>query len=175
MSVSWQRTAASRGLAGSSKDGKEETRFQQIKERAAHYKEVGIERAAHYKEVKEEHAIWVAAEGRDLSMNQKLRRMVYAYGPLALGFHVVVEIATFGGFYYGVANGLDVEALLAAFESYTQISMAETITPGASNALVAYLLTTGVTGVPRTILTLTATPIIARKLGWRPKATTKAS
>ena len=43
------------------------------------------------------------------------------------------------------------------------------VSPGAGSLVVAYALTVALTGIPRTFLTIAATPYIARKLGWRPK------
>ena len=64
---------------------------------------------------------------------------------------------------------MDVEALLAAFEQYTGLSTQGAISPGASSLLIAYCLTITLTGIPRTVLTLFATPWLAKRLGWRPK------
>jgi len=139
-------------------------------EGAAKLKRRGSEGAARLVEKKDKHAAWVAAEGRDLSLSQKLKRLIYAYGPLALGFHLGCEALAFGSLYAAVSSGaIDVVALLASVEYHTGYDAAARISPGAGNAVVAYILTGTLTGIPRTVLTLTATPAIARKLGWRPK------
>ena len=69
---------------------------------------------------------------------------------------------------------MDVEALLAAFEQYTGLSTQGASGNGvvgaaASSLLIAYCLTITLTGIPRTVLTLFATPWLAKRLGWRPK------
>lgn len=70
-----------------------------------------------------------------------------------------------GGFYYAVTHDLDVASLLAYVEDLTGWRVP--ISPEASQFLVAYLLTTSLTGFPRTVLTVVATPYIARGLGWK--------
>ena len=47
--------------------------------------------------------------------------------------------------------------------------MSTVVSSGAGTLGVAYALTVALTGIPRTFLTIAATPYIARKLGWRPK------
>ena len=141
-----------------------------LRERGADLKADLREKTDALKEKKAAHAAWVAADGADLGLSEKLKRVIYAYGPLALSFHLGCEALAFGGFYVAVSNGaLDVDALLAAVEARTGVDAAAKLPPGASSAVVAYLLTGTLTGVPRTLLTLTATPVLARKLGWRPK------
>lgn len=117
----------------------------------------------------QEHASWVRAAGRgsDLSMSQRMKRLVSAYGPLALGFHMTMEATTCGLFYLAVDHGLDVGALLHSVEALTGYEVP--LPAGGSSLVVAYALTVALTGIPRTFLTIAATPYVAKKLGWRPK------
>mmetsp|Transcript_634 Transcript_634/g.811 ORF Transcript_634/g.811 Transcript_634/m.811 type:complete len:175 (+) Transcript_634:57-581(+) len=98
----------------------------------------------------------------------RFKHLVSTYGPLALGFHFGVEAIVLGGFYWGVSNGLiDIKSLLDHFQSVTGTNVP---IPGtASNILVSYILTTSLTGFPRTILTVVATPWLARRFGWTTK------
>lgn len=96
-----------------------------------------------------------------------MKNIAKRYGPVAIGFHLSVEAAVLGGFYFAVTHDLDVPALLDKVEGYT--GMHVPISPTASNLLVAFLLTTSLTGLPRTILTVVATPWIARWIGWKKK------
>ena len=130
-------------------------------------KERGQARVDDLRERQGEHAEWVAE--RNLSYSEQLKRLLYAYGPLALGFHIGVEVIVLGGFYYAVSTGMDVAALLSIFHDATGLDTSDVLTPGASSLLIAYGLTITLTGIPRTILTLVCTPLIARRLGWRPK------
>ncbi|KAJ8600593.1 hypothetical protein CTAYLR_008186 [Chrysophaeum taylorii] len=109
---------------------------------------------------------WTSTAPDNETWSNRLRRLATTYGPLALGFHIGVEVLVFGGFYYGVTHDLDVPVLLAKVENLT--GWAVPISPQASNLLVAYLLTTSLTGFPRTVLTVVATPWIAKRLGWKP-------
>ena len=138
-----------------------------MRQRVDDLRERGQARVDDFRERREEHAAWVRVD--DLSYAEKLKRLVYAYGPLALGFHFGVEAVAIGLFYVAVREGMDVEALLAAFEQYTGLSTQGAISPGASSLLIAYCLTITLTGIPRTVLTLFATPWLAKRLGWRPK------
>lgn len=117
----------------------------------------------------QEHASWVrvAGKGSDLSMSQRMKRLVSAYGPLALGFHMTMEATTCGLFYLAVDHGLDVGALLQSVEALTGYEVP--LPAGGSSLVVAYALTVALMGVPRTFLTIAATPYVAKKLGWRPK------
>ena len=130
-------------------------------------RERGQARVDDLRERQGEHAEWVAE--RNLSYSEQLKRLLYAYGPLALGFHIGVEVVVLGGFYYAVSTGMDVAALLSMFHDATGLDTSDVLTPGASSLLIAYGLTITLTGIPRTILTLVCTPLIARRLGWRPK------
>lgn len=130
-------------------------------------KERGQARVDDLRERQGEHAEWVAE--RNLSYSEQLKRLLYAYGPLALGFHIGVEVVVLGGFYYAVSTGMDVAALLSMFHDATGLDTSDVLTPGASSLLIAYGLTITLTGIPRTVLTLVCTPLIARRLGWRPK------
>ena len=91
------------------------------------------------------------------------------YGPLALGFHFGVEACVTGCFYVAIKYGLDVTSLLQFFHDCTGIDTSKTLSPGSSTLVIAYALTGVLTGVPRTIFTVVATPAIARKLGWKPR------
>ena len=117
------------------------------------------------------HAAYVreAGKGSELSMSERMKRLVSAYGPLALGFHVTTEVVVCGLFYLAVDHGLDVGALLRVVESMTGTDMSTVVSSGAGTLGVAYALTVALTGIPRTFLTIASTPFIARKLGWRPK------
>ena len=108
-------------------------------------------------------------QGSELSMSERMKRLVSAYGPLALGFHVTTEVVVCGLFYLAVDHGLDVGALLRVVESMTGTDMSTVVSSGAGTLGVAYALTVALTGIPRTFLTIAATPYIARKLGWRQK------
>ena len=130
-------------------------------------KERGQARVGDLRERQGEHAEWVTE--RNLSYSEQLKRLLYAYGPLALGFHIGVEVVVLGGFYYAVSTGMDVAALLSMFHEATGLDTSDVLTPGASSLLIAYGLTITLTGIPRTVLTLVCTPLVARRLGWRPK------
>ena len=138
-----------------------------LKERVDGLRERGQARVDDLRERQGEHAEWVAE--RNLSYSEQLKRLLYAYGPLALGFHIGVEVIVLGGFYYAVSTGMDVAALLSIFHEATGLDTSDVLTPGASSLLIAYGLTITLTGIPRTVLTLVCTPLIARRLGWRPK------
>ena len=138
-----------------------------LKERVDGLRERGQARVDDLRERQGEHAEWVAE--RNLSYSEQLKRLLYAYGPLALGFHIGVEVIVLGGFYYAVSTGMDVAALLSMFHEATGLDTSDVLTPGASSLLIAYGLTITLTGIPRTLLTLVCTPLIARRLGWRPK------
>jgi hypothetical protein len=60
-----------------------------------------------------------------------------------------------------VENGLDVGSLLASVCEYTGYQIP--VSPGTSAIAMAYLLTVSLTGFPRTVLTVVATPAIARR------------
>ncbi|KAJ1452276.1 hypothetical protein M885DRAFT_620087 [Pelagophyceae sp. CCMP2097] len=102
-----------------------------------------------------------------LPWSQRMSRLVKVYGPVALGFHFGIEAVVFGGFYLAVENGLDVGSLLASVCEYTGYQIP--VSPGTSAIAMAYLLTVSLTGFPRTVLTVVATPAIARRLGWSAK------
>ena len=103
----------------------------------------------------------------DESWMSRLRGIAVTYGPLAIGFHLSVEAVVFGGFYTALGQGLDVTALLDKVEDFTGFQIP--ISPTASRAIAALGLTTSLTGFPRTVLTVLATPWLARRLGWNPK------
>jgi hypothetical protein len=130
-----------------------------------------VERLERLNEKRKVHAAYVreAGKGSELSMSERMKRLVSAYGPLALGFHVTTEVVVCGLFYLAVDHGLDVGALLRVVESMTGTDMSTVVSSGAGTLGVAYALTVALTGIPRTFLTIAATPYIARKLGWRPK------
>ena len=130
-----------------------------------------VERLERLNEKRKVHAAYVreAGKGSELSMSERMKRLVSAYGPLALGFHVTTEVVVCGLFYLAVDHGLDVGALLRVVESMTGTDMSTVVSSGAGTLGVAYALTVALTGIPRTFLTIAATPFIARKLGWRPK------
>ena len=130
-----------------------------------------VERLERLNEKRKVHAAYVreAGKGSELSMSERMKRLVSAYGPLALGFHVTTEVVVCGLFYLAVDHGLDVGALLRVVESMTGTDMSTVVSSGAGSLVVAYALTVALTGIPRTFLTIAATPYIARKLGWRPK------
>ena len=130
-----------------------------------------VERLERLNEKRKVHAAYVreAGKGSELSMSERMKRLVSAYGPLALGFHVTTEVVVCGLFYVAVDHGLDVGALLRVVESMTGTDMSTVVSSGAGTLGVAYALTVALTGIPRTFLTIAATPYIARKLGWRPK------
>ena len=130
-----------------------------------------VEKLERLNEKRKVHAAYVreAGKGSELSMSERMKRLVSAYGPLALGFHVTTEVVVCGLFYVAVDHGLDVGALLRVVESMTGTDMSTVVSSGAGTLGVAYALTVALTGIPRTFLTIAATPYIARKLGWRPK------
>ena len=130
-----------------------------------------VEKLERLNEKRKVHAAYVreAGKGSELSMSERMKRLVSAYGPLALGFHVTTEVVVCGLFYLAVDHGLDVGALLRVVESMTGTDMSTVVSSGAGTLGVAYALTVALTGIPRTFLTIAATPYIARKLGWRPK------
>ena len=130
-----------------------------------------VEKLERLNEKRKVHAAYVreAGKGSELSMSERMKRLVSAYGPLALGFHVTTEVVVCGLFYVAVDHGLDVGALLGVVESMTGTDMSTVVSSGAGTLGVAYALTVALTGIPRTFLTIAATPYIARKLGWRPK------
>ena len=130
-----------------------------------------VEKLERLNEKRKVHAAYVreAGKGSELSMSERMKRLVSAYGPLALGFHVTTEVVVCGLFYVAVDHGLDVGALLSYVEALTGMDTSHVVSPGAGSLVVAYALTVALTGIPRTFLTIAATPYIARKLGWRPK------
>ena len=130
-----------------------------------------VEKLERLNEKRKVHAAYVreAGKGSELSMSERMKRLVSAYGPLALGFHVTTEVVVCGLFYVAVDHGLDVGALLRYVEALTGMDTSHVVSPGAGSLVVAYALTVALTGIPRTFLTIAATPYIARKLGWRPK------
>ena len=130
-----------------------------------------VERLERLNEKRKVHAAYVreAGKGSELSMSERMKRLVSAYGPLALGFHVTTEVVVCGLFYLAVDHGMDVAALLSYVEALTGMDTSHVVSPGAGSLVVAYALTVALTGIPRTFLTIAATPYIARKLGWRPK------
>ena len=83
-------------------------------------------------------------------MSERMKRLVSAYGPLALGFHVTTEVVVCGLFYLAVDHGLDVGALLRVVESMTGTDMSTVVSSGAGTLGVAYALTVALTGIPRT-------------------------
>ena len=93
-------------------------------------------------------------QGLELSMSERMKRLVSAYGPLALGFHVTTEVVVCGLFYLAVDHGLDVGALLRVVESMTGTDMSAVVSSGAGTLGVAYALTVALTGIPRTFLTI---------------------
>jgi len=99
------------------------------------------------------------------SWGARLRRLAATYGPLAIGVHLSVEAVVLGGFYWSLGNGLDVDVLAAEVEAATGFKVP--LSPTASRALAAYVLTTTLTGFPRTILTVVATPWLAKRIGWK--------
>ena len=130
-----------------------------------------VEKLERLNEKRKVHAAYVreAGKGSELSMSERMKRLVSAYGPLALGFHVTTEVVVCGLFYVAVDHGMDVAALLSYVEALTGMDTSHVVSPGAGSLVVAYALTVALTGIPRTFLTIAATPYIARKLGWRPK------
>jgi len=130
-----------------------------------------VERLERLNEKRKVHAAYVreAGKGSELSMSERMKRLVSAYGPLALGFHVTTEVVVCGLFYVAVDHGLDVGALLRYVEAVTGYDTSAVVSSGAGTLGVAYALTVALTGIQRTFLTIAATPYIARKLGWRPK------
>ena len=130
-----------------------------------------VEKLERLNEKRKVHAAYVreAGKGSELSMSERMKRLVSAYGPLALGFHVTTEVVVCGLFYLAVDHGMDVAALLSYVEALTGMDTSHVVSPGAGSLVVAYALTVALTGIPRTFLTIAATPYIARKLGWRPK------
>ena len=72
-------------------------------------------------------------------------------------------------FYFAIDQGMDVAELLRNFHDLTGLDTTKVVSPGASKLPIAYALTVALTGIPRTFLTVLATPLIARKLGWQPK------
>ena len=130
-----------------------------------------VEKLERLNEKRKVHAAYVreAGKGSELSMSERMKRLVSACGPLALGFHVTTEVIVCGLFYVAVDHGLDVGALLRYVEAVTGYDTSAVVSSGAGTLGVAYALTVALTGIPRTFLTIAATPYIARKLGWRPK------
>ena len=130
-----------------------------------------VEKLERLNEKRKVHAAYVreAGKGSELSMSERMKRLVSAYGPLALGFHVTTEVVVCGLFYVAVDHGMDVGALLRYVEALTGYDTSAVVSSGAGTLGVAYALTVALTGIPRTFLTIAATPYIARKLGWRPK------
>ena len=124
-----------------------------------------VEKLERLNEKRKVHAAYVreAGKGSELSMSERMKRLVSAYGPLALGFHVTTEVVVCGLFYLAVDHGMDVAALLSYVEALTGMDTSHVVSPGAGSLVVAYALTVALTGIPRTFLTIAATPYIARK------------
>ena len=126
-----------------------------------------VERLERLNEKRKVHAAYVreAGKGSELSMSERMKRLVSAYGPLALGFHVTTEVVVCGLFYLAVDHGLDVGALLRVVESMTGTDMSTVVSSGAGTLGVAYALTVALTGIRGR--SLPSRRRRAGQLGWR--------
>ena len=99
----------------------------------------------------------------------RLKQTLARYGKTALYFHSSVWISTWSCTYLALRTGVDVQALLASLPA-SLTSLGESITGPGSGGETAALVTTSylltaTTGPARGVLTVAATPLIAKKLG----------
>ncbi|CAL8096178.1 unnamed protein product [Orchesella dallaii] len=97
-----------------------------------------------------------------LSTKEKLKRAVRDYGATVIVFHVTMSLMSLGFFYLLVSSGLDVVAVLAKI-GISETFLQSKITEEASKFVVAYAVHK-VFAPLRITITLTATPLIVRKL-----------
>ncbi|ODN05905.1 hypothetical protein Ocin01_00789 [Orchesella cincta] len=97
-----------------------------------------------------------------LSTKEKLKRAVRDYGATVIVFHITLALTSLGFFYILVSSGLDVVALLGKI-GISESLLNSKVTEEASKFVVAYAVHKVFAPV-RITITLTATPLIVRKL-----------
>ena len=102
----------------------------------------------------------------------RLKQTLARYGKTALCFHSSVWLSTWGCTYLALRTGVDVQALLASLPASLTSLAGDSITGPGSGGETAALVTTSylltaTTGPARGVLTVAATPLIAKKLGMK--------
>ena len=87
----------------------------------------------------------------------KFKAVMEKYGWLALGVHSTVYAMSLAGFFCGIEMfGLDASTYM---ESY---GVLKNLPPEAGTLAIAWAMNSAITGVPRTALTVVATPVVAQ-------------
>ena len=87
----------------------------------------------------------------------KFKAVMEKYGWLALGLHSTVYAMSLAGFFCGIEMfGLDASTYM---ESY---GVLKNLPPEAGTLAIAWAMNSAITGVPRTALTVVATPVVAQ-------------
>lgn len=99
-------------------------------------------------------------EIRQSISGQKMKELAKRYGPIAFVFHTSVYVTTLSAFYYGVGHGVDISSILSKIPFVEM----DRLDPTAGQFAAAYAAAM-ITGPVRAVLTMTATPHVARV--WR--------
>jgi len=134
-----------------------------LKVETTNSKEENVTKSSADANIKEEESpSSTAPQEGPLTTKEKLKRAVRDYGATVLVFHITMSLMSLGFFYLLVSSGLDVVALLAKI-GVSENVLKSTITAEASKFVVAYAVHK-VFAPLRITITLTATPLIVRKL-----------
>ena len=96
------------------------------------------------------------AKRKKLTLTETLKQ----YGVTAVAFHSTVYVTTLGSFYFAIENGFDTSSML---EQYLNIKIEDMPIPeSAGNLALAYVSTAIATSLPRGMLTVAATPLLAK-------------
>jgi hypothetical protein len=90
------------------------------------------------------------------TLTVRLKDTMTRYGKTATAFHSTVYVATLGVTFVAVSNGLDSSALL------TSIGVDDSVIPSGAGEAAASWALCAVTGPPRSVLTIVATPVVSR-------------
>ncbi|XP_059088375.1 uncharacterized protein LOC131884565 isoform X1 [Tigriopus californicus] len=104
-----------------------------------------------------------ASDPPTLSKRQLLKQAVKDYGSTVLVFHVGISLASLGGFYAGVASGIDMVSIVSHIPFIGSKIATSDIGTGATTFVVAYAVHKCFAPV-RISITLTSTPFIVNYL-----------
>ena len=93
------------------------------------------------------------------SLAERLKHVMKRYGTTAVLFHSSVYVLSYSSVFLSIHYGLDAEALLKS------LGAGEIGIPAEAGEFAAAWAVTAISGPPRGLLTVVATPLIARRFG----------